>query len=291
MIDRIYQVLDGANKVGTLLPFADAAATWTTRVPLSDGTIKIGQYVVPANKTFKWKGLQVIVQYADIPNVGGFGARNLGSVYFQVDSTTKMEYRATWAGGTLTGFLGGSTLDINWRNVGAMLGAMNFTSGQVIRLVVSPSVSAGLVPQILWLSAFVMKNATTGATIINNARQVTTTGTANQVINTYTVPAGGVILKDINLQPQSSDFCLGMIQIRLNGALVLETPAIDSPFVTSPRWGVIPLYDGLTLNHGDVISFSADPLIALKQTYQCLLWGTEIPEGGGGGEHAYGFAG
>jgi hypothetical protein len=159
-----------------------------------------------------------------------------------------------------------------------------FTSGQIIRLIVSPSSIAGQgSQQVLWLASFVGKDSVTGDSIIIKARTITTTKTANQVIITYTVPSNGFTLRSIFLQVFMGDYFLGHVQLKLNGLLFAEYPLYDSHFRTAPTRrlrGVFSLYDGITLNQGDKLEARIDPPLSVNQKFHLVVWGVEIDTGG-----------
>lgn len=159
-----------------------------------------------------------------------------------------------------------------------------FASGQIIRLIVSPTSVAGQgTQQALWLASFIGKDTATGNPVIIKARTITTTKTADQVIITHTVSANGFTLKNIFLQVFMGDYFLGHAQLRLNGLLFAEYPLYDSHFRTTPTRrlnGIFPLYDGIALNRGDKLEAKIDPPLSVNQKFHLVVWGTEADTGG-----------
>lgn len=287
MISYSLKVIDDPEDVGSLPQF-DAA--WTTRMPLYDGKVSVGSYRVPADKKFLCKSIVLSADYADIPRTNGFSTYALGTAYFQVDGVTKMEYRVQWAGGTFTSGVGGSSFDASWRSVRGMKGAMNFAAGVVLRIIVSPVAVGGCVPQILWLPSFIMKDSN-GKAAIANARTITTNATASQVILSYTVPSGGVDMRDINLIATSADFMMGVIQLRINGAVILETPVISNTYNCNAGQIKIPLHNGIQFGENDLIEMKCDIINSLNQRVQMMVFGDETAYEAGGptGATAYAF--
>ncbi len=256
---------------------------WTTAYPHRAGKTLIGSYTVPAGKTAKIKGIWAFGQYADCPYIIGLAAGIIGTVYFQVDGAAKAEYRIQANAVDFT--ISPITRDFDMtRRTWNMHNGIAFTSGQAIRLIVSPASIAGQgSQQVLWLASFIGKDTISGAQIIIKARTITTTKTANQVIITYTAPANGFTLKNIFLQAFMGDYFLGHAQLRLNGLLFAEYPLYDSHFRASPTRrlrGVLPFYDGVSLNPGDKLEARIDPPLSVNQKFHFVVWGTETDTGG-----------
>lgn len=256
---------------------------WTTNYPHRMGKTVIGSYTVPVNKTAKLKGIWVFGQYADCPYIMGLATGIVGTVYFQVDGVTKAEYRIQANAVDFTASPITCDFDIT-RRIWNMHNGVPFASGQIIRLIVSPTSVAGQgAQQALWLASFAGKDTVTGAHVIIKARTITTTKIADQIIITYTVPANGFTLKNIFLQVFLGDYFLGHAQLRLHGLLFAEYPLYDSHFRTTPTRrlnGIFPLYDGIALNRGDKLEAKIDPPLSVNQKFHLVIWGTETDIGG-----------
>ncbi len=255
---------------------------WTTVYPHRAGKTLIGSYTVPAGKTAKIKGIWAFGQYADCPYIMGLAAGVIGTVYFQIDGAAKAEYRVQANGVDFNVMAGFCDFDLT-RRAWNMYNGVQFTAGQIIRLIVSPASIAGQgSQQVLWLAGFTGRDSTTGDQVIIKARIITTTKTANQVIITYTVPANGFTLRSILLQAFMGDYFLGHAQLRLNGLLFAEHPLYDSHFRTVPARGlrgIFSFYDGISLNSGDKLEARIDPPISVNQKFHLIAWGTETDTG------------
>ena len=256
---------------------------WTTSYPHRMGKTVIGSYVVPADKTAKLKGLWVFGQYADCPYIMGLATGIVGTVYFQVDDVTKAEYRIQANAVDFTTSPITCDFDIT-RRAWNIHGGVPFTSGQIIRLIVSPASVAGQgSQQALWLASFVGKDTTTEAHVIIKARTITTTKMADQVVVAYTVPANGFTLKNIFLQVFLGDYFLGHAQLKLNGLLFAEYPLYDNRFRTAPTRRlkeIFLFFDGIVLNRGDKLEARIDPPLSVNQKFHLVVWGTETDIGG-----------
>lgn len=281
MINNYQLTIDTLAKVG-VLPAIDS--NWTNATTIFPGSMSVGSYNVPTGKRFKLKAVYLSGDYANIPRMTGLSSFDLGTVLFQVDGATVMESRVQWAGGTFTANPIKSDFGASQRMIRGMLGAMDFTSGQVIRMIVNPAVVAGTIPQILWLPTLYFKDTVTGETIIENARTITTTGTASQVIITYTVPANGVTLKGINLTATSADFIMGFGLLCVNGAPFLEIPLISNTYNTVAGQNRVILHDGITFGENTVFEARCDIVNSLNQKIQFTIAGTEETIGEGGAQ-------
>ena len=256
---------------------------WTTVYPHRAGKTLIGSYTVPIGKTAKIKGIWVFGQYEDCAYKMGLASGIIGTVYFQLDAVTKAEYRIQANAADFT--ISPITCDFDiTRRAWNMHDGIAFTSGQIIRLIVSPASIAGQgSQQVLWLASFIGRDSVTGNQIIIKARTITTTKAANQVIITYTVSANGFILRGIFLQAFMGDYFLGHAQLRLNGLLFVEYPLYDSHFRTTPTRrlrGILPFYDGISLNPVDKLEAKIDPPLSVNQKFHLVVWGTESDTGG-----------
>jgi hypothetical protein len=280
MIEKSTITIDSQDKEGQM-PGLDQP--WTTVYPHRAGKTLIGSYTVPIGKTAKIKGIWVFGQYEDCAYKMGLASGVIGTVYFQLDAVTKAEYRiqANAADFTISPIT--CNFDIT-RRAWNMHDGIAFTSGQIIRLIVSPASIAGQgSQQVLWLASFIGRDSVTGNQIIIKARTITTTKAANQVIITYTAPANGFTLRNIFLQAFMGDYFLGHAQLRLNGLLFAEYPLYDSHFRTNPARGlrgILPFYDGVTLNPGDKLEARIDPSLSVNQNFHFIVWGTETDTGG-----------
>lgn len=256
---------------------------WTTSYPHRAGKTLIGSYTVPAGKTAALKGIWVFGQYEDCAYKMGLASGVIGTVYFQVDSAAKAEYRIQANAADFTVSPITCDFDITRRSWN-MHDGVQFTPGQIIRLVVSPvSISGQGSQQVLWLASFTGRDAISGDQVIIKARTITTTKAANQSIITYAVPANGFTLRSIFLQAFMGDYFLGHAQLRLNGLLFAEYPLYDSHFRAAPTRrlrGTFPLYDGINLNPGDRLEARIDPPISVNQKFHLVVWGMEIDTGG-----------
>lgn len=280
MIEKSTITIDSQDKEGQMLSLDQP---WTTAYPHRAGKTAIGSYSVPAGKTAKLKGIWVFGQYADCPYIIGLAAGVIGTVYFQVDAVTKAEYRIQANGVDFNVMAGFCDFDFTRRAWNMHIGAA-FTPGQIIRLIVSPVSIAGQgSQQVLWLASFTGKDTVTGDAVIIKARTITTTKTANQAVITYTVPVNGFTLRSIFLQAFMGDYILGHAQLRLNGLLFAEYPLYDSHFRAAPARGlrgILPFYDGISLNPGDKLEARIDPPLSVNQKFHLVVWGTETDSGG-----------
>lgn len=280
MIEKSSITIDSQDKEGQMISLDQP---WTTVYPHRAGKTVIGSYTVPAGKLAKLKGIWVFGQYADCPYKMGLASGVIGTVYFQVDTQTKAEYRIQANAVDFTTVPITCDFDIT-RRTWNMHDGIAFTSGQTIRLIVSPVSIAGQgSQQVLWLVSFIGRDTVTGDQIIIKARTITTTKTVNQVIITYTVPANGFTLKNIFLQAFMGDYFLGHVQLRLNGLLFAEYPLYDSHFRTTPTRslkGIFPFFDGITLSPEDKLEARIDPPLSVNQKFHLIVWGTETDTGG-----------
>lgn len=278
MINQLKANIDSLDKIGAIVPQLDAG--WATRYPIYNGLSTIGQYRVPANKKFMLRSLSVHAEYKNIQMVNAMGGFSLGTMYLKVNGTTKMEYRLQWAGGTFNAITSDTNFGYNWRAIGTVKG-LSFAQGDVITIEISPTVSAGLVPQVRYAGQMIWKKTADGKIDGYKFAQILTLGTANQQIASYTVPTGGATLQHYGIEGISSDFMLGVIQVSLDGNNILTCPMFSSGMMTRPIPITLPFLNGLLLGEGQEIVVSGDFTHALNQTVQALIMGEEIAYGEG----------
>lgn len=280
MIEKSTITIDSQDKEGQMF---NLDQPWTTIYPHRAGKTLIGSYTVPAGKTAKLKGIWVFGQYEDCAYKMGLASGVIGTLYFQVDGAAKAEYRIQANASDFTVSPITCDFDIT-RRAWNMHDGVQFTSGQIIRLIISPASIAGQgSQQVLWLASFTGRDTITGDQVIIKARTITTTKAANQVIITYTVPANGFTLRSVFLQVFMGDYFLGHAQLRLNGLLFAEYPLCDSHFRASPTRrlrGILPLYDGIALNSRDSLEARIDPPLSVNQKFHLVVWGIETDTGG-----------
>lgn len=283
MITRLKADIDSLDKIGALVPQLDAG--WATRYPIYNGQFTIGSYKVPSNKKFLLRSLSIHAEYKNIQNTNAMGGFSLGTLYLKVNGATKMEYRLQWSGGTFNIIMADTCFGYNWRALGTMHG-LTFAQGDVIILEVSPTVSAGLVPQVRWAGQMYWKKSD-GKIDGYKFDSITTLGTADQQIASYTVPTGGARLQHFGIEGISSDFMMGVIQVSLDGNNILTCPMFSSGMMSRPIPITLPFLNGFLLGEGQEIIVSGDFTHALNQTVQAVIAGEEIAYGVGGGTNIF----
>jgi hypothetical protein len=285
MIITIRADIDDMSKIGAIIPQLDGS--WSTRYPIFNGGYMIGSYRVPVNKKFILKSIVSHAEYKNIQMTNALAGFALGTVYLKLNGTIKMEYRVQWAGGTFNAITSDTSFGYNWRSLHTMKD-LSFSVDDIITIEVSPIVSADLIPQVRWAGQMIWKKST-GQIDTYKYNVITTTDTANQIIASYTVPSGGCKLQHMGLEGISTDFMMGVVQIRLDGANILTMPLYSSAMMTRPVPVILQFYDGLTLGEGQEITVYGDFTHALNQTVQTLIFGSEISYGSGGSEVSYIF--
>jgi len=283
MLTQISATIDSMSKIGAIIPQLDAA--WATRYPMFNGQFFIGSYIVPANKKTLITSISAHMEYSNIAMTNAMGGFPLGIAYLKLNGTIKMEYRMQWAGGTFNAITSDTSFGYNWRSI-SNLKDMSFSAGDVITIEISPTVSAGLIPQVRYAGQMFWKKSD-GQRDIYKFDQILTLGTANQQICSYTVPAGGAKLQHMGIEGISADFMMGVLQINLDGGNILTMPCYSSAMMSRPVPTTIPLSAGIRLGEGQEISVYGDFTHALGQKVQVLISGTEVAYGGG--EHSYTF--
>lgn len=289
MIDKQTFTADSESKLGELPDYQEA---WTNRFPLNKFKQGIGSYTVPASKNTALKGLLCFGEYANINDYKAGVSSNVFTVKLQVDGTDKMEFRVPAYYGDVNAAAFRGDFNFNDRYL-PMFDGLQFASGVVIRLVVTQTAVAGLIPQVHWEAVFIGKDTTTGTHSVQRAETIITVDTANQVIITYTVPANGFTLRDIQISASVSDYYMGFMGVFVNGQIALELPVVSSAGTTAPLGNFrafIPFFDGLTLAHGATIEARCNPIEVVNERYNMISFGNETTEsGGGGGETSHVF--
>lgn len=115
--------------------------------------------------------------------------------------------------------------------------------------------------------------------ILKAGAKVTTATTANQVILTYTVPAG----KTFNLSYLEANVRLttfaatatlfGSLSLRVNGAIGLTFTAAGAGILSSPVYVELP--DALPLQAGDLVEVVCTPAAATSMAWESNMAGFE----------------
>ena len=289
MIDKQTNTIDSESKLGER---PDLTEAWTNRFPFDKYKQNIGTYTVPTSYNTALKGMLCYGEYANINDYKAAQAGSVFTVKLQVDGTDKGEFRVPAYFGDTNAFAYRGDFNFNDR-IMHLFDGLQFASGVVIRLVTTQTAVAGLIPQVHWEACFIGKNTTTGATDIQRAETIITTDTANSVILSYTVPADGFTLKDIQVSASVGNWYLGYIGVFVNGQLALELPVTSSAGNTVAGGNFrtfIPFFDGLNLSHGTSIQALCNPIESVNEKYHMINFGNEVAESGGsGGESSYVF--
>lgn len=289
-INKYTLTADGESKLGELPDYQQA---WTNKFPLNNFKQKVGTYTVPSGYNTALKGLFVFGEYANIADYKAGASSAVFTVKFQVDGVDKGELRVPAYYGDVNAAKFRSDFNFNDRLI-HLFDGLQFASGAVIRLVTTQTAVAGAIPQVHWEAVFIGKDTTTGATNIQRAETIITTNTADSVILSYTVPANGFTLRDIQLSASVNDWYMGFMGVFVNGQLALELPIANSAGTTAPAGDFrtfIPFFDGLTLAHGTTVETQCNPIECVNQRFNMITYGMETQESGGsgGGETSHVF--
>lgn len=280
---------DAESRLGELPDYQEA---WTNRFPLNKFKQSIGAYSVQSGYNSTLKGMLVYGEYANINDYKATASSNVFTVKLQVDGTNKAEFRVPAYYGDVNAAAFRGDFNFNDRII-KLFDGLQFASGVVIRLVTTQTAVAGLIPQVHWEAVFIGKDTTTGAHNVQRAETIITTDTADSVILTYTVPANGFTLRDIQLSASVSDWYMGFVGVFVNGQLALELPLAASAGTTAPAGNFrafIPFFDGMNLAHGATVQALCNPIEVVNERYNMITFATETQEtAGGGGETSHVF--